>query len=265
MAKREITSGVEVPEKFTIAIGDIHGMCQVLRPLLEQLQRRYSPSESRFIFLGDLIDRGPASFRVMEDLCSFFEAQPSSVIILGNHDEYLRDCLRGDMDIAKAKRWWSNGADTTAESYAFYDSFIIQEFREAVNGAFPSHLRLLERAVPMVVTERHCFVHAGVDPKKSLADQEDRTLRWIREEFLDYREQFEKVIVHGHSITPTGLPEVFSNRIAIDTGSYKTGRITAAIFEHDVLVGFHCAELTGKDVVCRFIEAPSGKSQGLSA
>jgi serine/threonine protein phosphatase 1 len=34
-------------------------------------------------------------------------------------------------------------------------------------------------------------------------------------------------VVHGHTITPT--PTVSNGRIAIDTGAYATGRLTAAM------------------------------------
>ena len=52
---------------------------------------------------------------------------------------------------------------------------------------------------------------------------------WIRDEFLNSRKQFEKVIVHGHSVSVN--PEIKSNRIGLDTGAYATGLLTCAVFE----------------------------------
>ena len=106
----------------------------------------------------------------------------------------------------------------------------------------------------MVLTQRHCFVHAGIDPGKPLAEQDGRTLRWIRDGFLDYREPMEKIIVHGHSITETSFPEIHPNRIALDSGSYKTGRISAAVFDDDVLVGFFCGEGECKNFKMRYFD-----------
>ena len=48
------------PENL-IAIGDVHGMAHTLELLLRDLEARFLPSNSMFVFLGDLIDRGPDS------------------------------------------------------------------------------------------------------------------------------------------------------------------------------------------------------------
>jgi serine/threonine protein phosphatase 1 len=50
-----------------------------------------------------------------------------------------------------------------------------------------------------------------------------------RDEFLNSRAEFGKIIVHGH--TPRNAPEVRRNRIGIDTGAYLTGRLTALVLE----------------------------------
>ena len=56
-------------------------------------------------------------------------------------------------------------------------------------------------------------------------EQRERDLLWIREEFLESRANFGRVVVHGH--TPTDAPEVRHNRIGLDTGAYRSGRLTA--------------------------------------
>ena len=81
--------------RFTIAIGDIHGMWRIAKVLLADLTARYPDMDTRYIFLGDIIDRGGANARAITDLCEFFDARPNSVLILGNHDEYLLKCLQG--------------------------------------------------------------------------------------------------------------------------------------------------------------------------
>ena len=84
-------------------------------------------------------------------------------------------------------------------------------------------------------TARNCAIqagwagHAGVRPGLGLDDQKHRDMLWIRDEFLQHRRMFEKIIVHGHS--PTAQPVRLSNRIGIDTGAHATGRLTVAILE----------------------------------
>ena len=40
---------------------------------------------------------------------------------------------------------------------------------------------------------------------------------------------FEKLVVHGHTITPS--PALHNNRIGIDTGAYASGRLTCLVLD----------------------------------
>ncbi len=73
------------------------------------------------------------------------------------------------------------------------------------------------------------FVHAGINPRRSLSRQKAEDLRWIREPFLDHRDLFDKVIVHGHTITENW--EFHPNRISLDTGAYFSGQLTCLVLE----------------------------------
>ena len=58
-----------------------------------------------------------------------------------------------------------------------------------------------------------------------MAEHSRRELLWLREPFLsgrDWRQPF--TVVHGHTIRG---PEVLRHRIAIDSGAYRTGVLTA--------------------------------------
>jgi serine/threonine protein phosphatase 1 len=77
----------------------------------------------------------------------------------------------------------------------------------------------------MVALGDYLFVHAGVRPGVPLDAQNPRDLVWIRGEFLRSRENFGKVVVHGH--TPTAVAEMHENRIGVDTGAFFTNRLTA--------------------------------------
>ncbi|HZG29212.1 MAG TPA: metallophosphoesterase family protein [Ensifer sp.] len=229
--------------KNTIAIGDIHGHAGLLSHLLECLTCSRKPGDSRFIFLGDVIDRGPQSARTMTRVCSVLERYPGSKFILGNHEEYFRNLLRGDLNNDGFLKWLWNGGTETLVSYGLDEDDEPQTNARIIATRFPEHVALLEGASAIEVMGRYCFVHAGIDPLVSLADQSERTTRWIRANFTDHQNPFEKIVVHGHSITASGFPEVFDNRIALDTGSYQTGRISAALFEDEELAGFVCVDM----------------------
>ncbi len=68
----------------TIVVGDVHGMLQELRELVELAE--YEPSQHRLILAGDLVDRGPESIGVIR-----YARDMNAEIIQGNHDDkYVR-------------------------------------------------------------------------------------------------------------------------------------------------------------------------------
>lgn len=70
--------------KQVVHIGDIHGSYDVL---MEAWNKIYSP-HFFYIFLGDLVDRGKKSDKVIEFLLSLYEL-PNVLIVEGNHDTNL--------------------------------------------------------------------------------------------------------------------------------------------------------------------------------
>lgn len=113
-----------------------------------------------------------------------------------------------------------------------------------IRRIFPHHVDLLENALKFKEIGRFCFVHAGIRPGVQLANQSEYDLRWIRAGFLDHIDVLDHVVLHGHTITKSLRPEVYSNRIALDTGAYQTGRLSAAVIRRDELSRFVCTELT---------------------
>ncbi|KQY10888.1 hypothetical protein ASE23_07045 [Rhizobium sp. Root73] len=229
-------------KKNLIAVGDIHGMAHVLKLLLQHLETEFSPDDAQFVFLGDIIDRGPDSLPAVNQVCRIIETFTGSVMVLGNHDFFLRNLANLSLASDEEGQWLAQGGMNTLESYGLDDGDLVAAGK-ALRRMRPRHVTLFESAVSHFETENHFFVHAGVDPEVPLSEQLAHDLMWIRKGFLDHTSSFEKMIVHGHSITPSELPEVHSNRIAIDTGSYRTGRITAATFHDDLLRGFVSAEI----------------------
>jgi bis(5'-nucleosyl)-tetraphosphatase (symmetrical) len=74
----------------TYAIGDIQGCARSLDRLLEDV--RFDPAADRLWCVGDLVNRGPASLRVLRFLKSL---GPSAQVVLGNHDVFLLAVAEG--------------------------------------------------------------------------------------------------------------------------------------------------------------------------
>lgn len=88
-----------------------------------------------------------------------------------------------------------------------------------------SHIEFLAALPCSVEMDMIFFVHAGIDPGRSIADQIQQDLMWIRKPFVDFEGDFEKTIIHGH--TPGKKAFQIKNRIAIDTGAFISGVLSA--------------------------------------
>lgn len=238
LRKKRVSSRpkASVPEGQRLyAIGDIHGRDDLLDMLLDKIMEDDATrdvADQQLIFLGDLIDRGPASAAVVERAMAVAAALPNTRLLMGNHEEVFLKAIAGD---EKAMRFFCRiGGRETILSYGMseqdYNRFDYAELIEAISAMIPeAHRKFIESFEDMVIVGDYAFVHAGIKPSVPLADQQPSDLRWIREQFLDFAAPHERIIVHGHTISPS--IDAHANRIGIDTGAYATGRLSAMGFE----------------------------------
>ncbi|WP_425505276.1 metallophosphoesterase [Sphingomonas piscis] len=184
----------------------------------------------RLVFLGDFIDRGPSSKLL---ILALREASRSefATVLLGNHEQAMLSCASG-MDEARDS-WLMYGGAATLASFgirepAEYES--TEEFAGRLSEGLGEGILNWLRDLPLYWRSGDFFFcHAGVRPGRALHRQRPRDLLWIRSEFLESSRYHGAIIVHGHSITST--IDVQRNRIGIDTGAYRTGRLTALAIE----------------------------------
>lgn len=213
------------------AIGDIHGRLDLLDDLLRRIeddiaQRR--PKKTYIVFLGDLIDRGPDSAGVVERLRTWRPRHGRPIFLGGNHEEVLLTILGGDASILPS--WLKFGGAECAQSYGIDVDALRRmeddEAIEAIRAKVPrAHREFLSNFADTFRFGDYLFVHAGIRPGLAVEDQDPHDLRWIRDPFLSDAKEHGFVVVHGHTI----VPEVDErpNRIAIDTGAYHSGILTA--------------------------------------
>ena len=197
------------------AIGDLHGCAKTL----DALAARLGPlaPEDTVVFLGDYVDRGPDSPGVIDRMLAHEAAAadgsgPACVFLRGNHDQMMLDYADG---VGDADLWWVNGGRSTLDGYA------------AAYGGLPeAHVAFLRRTVLAHTEGGFAFVHAGMDPHRTVADNLARAdasvLLWTRRHWGEALDLWEMPVVCGH--TPVPEPVDHPRLIGIDTGAVFAGR-----------------------------------------
>jgi len=219
------------PGQRVYAIGDIHGRMDLFKDLLSLIEADSADrarAKTTLILLGDFIDRGPDSARLMK-IGLHYQASRRFVVLRGNHEAALIDAIAGDFDAMDL--WLAHGGDATLRSFGVRDEQIDPDDTAET-------IRLARRTIPgplinwlarLPLTYRvgaYFFVHAGVRPGVPLHKQTETDLLWIRNEFTDCGDDHGAIIVHGHSVYEDGV-HFQPNRIGIDTGAWRTGRLSA--------------------------------------
>ncbi|WP_176082580.1 metallophosphoesterase [Martelella sp. HB161492] len=211
------------------AIGDVHGCIDLARRMEDEIAHVAAniAGESWIIYLGDYVDRGPASAQMIDFLMARQGAGLRRLCLAGNHEEQMLSFM---LKPAGDHHWLNFGGEETLKSYGVQD---LQRLRKQLPTVVASHIpeehiEFLDGLPSMIRFPGLCFVHAGLKHGVALEDQVDADLLWIRPD----REEAEHggpvmdgpLVVHGH--TPVKQVERIGNRINLDTGAYFTGRLS---------------------------------------
>jgi serine/threonine protein phosphatase 1 len=233
-------------------VGDLHGRYDLMKAALAGIvQDQAEAARGRLpmlIFLGDYVDRGPDSAKVLQALVWLRRRGAFALRLLkGNHEQGLLAFLE---DPARGGAWLEYGGAQTLAAYgvdppgAADGPESAARARDALLDQMPaSHLQLLGDLELMAVVGDYGFVHAGVRPDRPLAAQTEADLLWIREGFLDAPGPFDRIIVHGHTWLGE-TPQVLEHRIGLDTGAYATGTLTVARLDEGAMQLFQVREGT---------------------
>lgn len=202
----------------TIAIGDIHGCALALEAVLAAIDPQ---EEDAIITLGDYVDRGPASHRVIDQLLRLKDRN-LLVPLLGNHEIMMLVALDEPSELAF---WLYNGGQETLDAYG-----------GDLEDIPASHIDFIRSCVRYYETERHIFVHANYVPNLPLEKQPEHVLFWEHlTQRLPTRHCSNKIAVVGH--TPQRNNQILrrDHLICIDTNCCGKGCLTALDVEAGTL------------------------------
>jgi serine/threonine protein phosphatase 1 len=206
-----------------IAIGDIHGCHQEFAELLERLDLT---KDDRLILVGDLINRGPDSCKVID-----LARQHRAVSLLGNHELRLLGYHKNKTPASAITR--DTDADTyvklRAEDWAYLEAMPLTHYIAELNTVFVHGGFLPGEAwqrQPASVVTRIQVIDADGKPRKR-ADAPDAPPwadLWNGPPF----------VVYGH----TPRPEVYKLKwsVGIDTACVMGGHLTAYILPEKRIV-----------------------------
>lgn len=194
----------------SIIIGDIHGCYAELMDLLDKV----APSaDDRIIALGDIVDRGPDSDKVLE----FFRDTPNATSLMGNHEhKHVRSAC---------------GETRPAISQVIVKLQLEDAYPQWVEfmAGFSSHIELPEAIL----------VHGFFEPDVPLAEQDEEVMigtasgeeRVCDRYFNHWYENYagpKPLITGHHSYLRNGEPVIRDGLFyGIDTGCAYGGRLTA--------------------------------------
>ncbi len=233
MPQNQPSPGTLPPGVRVYAIGDVHGSLDKLVALHYAISAdlaAHPVHDSVLVHVGDYVDRGPDTAGVIWLLMGSVAPQVTRrVDLMGNHEVMMADAIEHLTD-RHIGTWLGNGGEATLESYGVPPDAAPSEWA----GLLPiEHRQWIRQRDVAFIAGNYLFVHAGIRPGVPLDRQTSDDLLWIREPFLSSTEERELVVVHGH--TPTENPEVFDNRIGIDTGAAMGGYLTCVVLENDTL------------------------------
>ena len=211
----------------TIIIGDIHGCYEEMLTLLNSIE---FGSNDLLIAAGDLVDRGPDSWKV----ASFFRDTENAHSVLGNHERRVAGVIRGTSQPA-----WSQLHTLSKLNKEEHDSWA--EYFESL---------------PAVIETPHAIItHARIDPDKKVEGQDpyytcgvgstDRDIdldekgspRWFHQ--WEVKQGCPKPLCIGH--IDYNEVELDKGRLfALDTSAVKGHQLSAVVFPEATVVSVDC-------------------------
>jgi serine/threonine protein phosphatase 1 len=222
------------------AIGDIHGQQAELLRVLDLIAADGGP-DAEIVFIGDYVDRGPASAAVLQTLIEGVASGKPWQCLKGNHDRmfswFMQDYPQHDAHLPVDLYWLHDriGGITTLDSYGV--PITVKDRQSEVHArakaAVPqSHVDFLAALPVSYQTDQLFFAHAGIQPGVPLDAQNEHDLLWIRKQFHTDARNHGKLVVHGH--TPVNAATHYGNRVNIDTGAGYGKPLTAVVLEDQV-------------------------------
>lgn len=201
----------------TLIIGDIHGCFNELTLLLKKAG--YNPSIHQLIFVGDLINKGPDSFKTLK-----FAHKNKIQCVMGNHELKFLHFVEQDLKLPPK----------------------LEQLKKEMGKDLNQWLEYIKRWPGFVETENFLVVHAGVVPGEHPSQSNIEHLANIRHwengkmcsqstgrPWHEYYKS-EKLVVYGHWARQGILEK--NNSLCLDSGCVYGRELTGVFLPSRTLV-----------------------------
>ena len=235
----------------TFIVGDIHGWDEPLIELFNEVN--FDFKNDKLILLGDLCDRGPNTWEVIEFLMTI----KNLIFIKGNHDYCFEQFLDGNNEYEYD--WALRMGRQTIESYEKHEWKNKKKHKSFLKSAIPYYVEN-----NTMINQIVCFVHGGFDRYRKIQKQHETYLfrdRQLMNDVINNKDEkifnideFDRIFI-GHTPTicwnegdekldgelkfvltidkPIYHPIIKSHVYNIDTGCGKGGHLTLYDLEND--------------------------------
>ena len=240
-------------KKKIFAVSDIHGHFTEFKDVLDASGFENGNSEHLLVFCGDLFDRGTENMKVLQ----FFERTDNGIMVRGNHEDLL---LKVFDDGRLNPHNFITGSVSTI-TY-FFGKYAIDGVDNSID--FSGKTRTVDRITDLILsmcdyyeTEHYIFTHGWLPNRDGviLDDWKNASVpEWEKARFTKWTDVYTGVApIAGKTVVCGHMPTFFAKRfdagrddgdagpfygngiIAIDGGTYDTGKVNIVMLEDEVL------------------------------
>lgn len=189
-------------QKKIKVIPDLHGNYQLLELVLSD----WNKEKEFLVFLGDLIDRGPNSLKIVRKVMKLVNNN-QAICIRGNHEEMFLYFMR-----------YGKGYIDYLSPYVGGMDFIENMIEELINDGYKEeYLGQLDNLLPLILkkyadviqffidmplyveTEHILFVHGGITPYvTTIEEMKDKDFVWGEPLYYRTNHSYSKLVISGH-------------------------------------------------------------------
>jgi serine/threonine protein phosphatase 1 len=212
----------------TWVIPDVHGCLLTLRSLVEDLIGLQK--DDALIFLGDVIDRGPASKGVIDYIINLRKSGIKTTVIKGNHEEYMAKVFREEQVKSGFRKMLALKSDSYKDWMMYGGAETLRSFNAFNVNAIPEmYIEWVESLEYYIKWKNFLIVHAGFNFEIADIFSDTQSMMWIRDYKIDSKKLGNYKIIHGH--VPVALDFIYQSIMSnsfqfidLDNGVYLTDK-----------------------------------------